>query len=51
MVYDGVRGFPLEGLLKHAYSAAIYTTCFHLVMNQKKFDSLPADISSELTSQ
>ncbi len=44
MVYDGVRGFRLEGLLKHAFSAAIYTTCFHLVMNQKKFEGLPADI-------
>lgn len=44
MVYDGVRGFKLEGLLKYAYAAAIYTACFHVVMNQKKYDSLPADL-------
>jgi TRAP-type C4-dicarboxylate transport system substrate-binding protein len=44
MVYDGVRGFRLEGLIKHAYSAQIYTTCFHVVMNPKKYESLPADL-------
>lgn len=44
MVYDGVRGFKLESLLKYSYAAAIYTACFHIVMNQKKYDSLPADL-------
>ena len=41
--YDGVRGFRLEGVIKNYYVAHISLTCFHVVMNQKKFDSLPAD--------
>ena len=41
--WDAIRGFRLEGLLKHHYDARVYTACFHVVMNQAKFDGLPAD--------
>ncbi|MDW8469736.1 MAG: hypothetical protein RML56_12945 [Burkholderiales bacterium] len=30
--WDAIRGFRLEGLLKHHLDARIYTACFHLVM-------------------
>jgi TRAP-type C4-dicarboxylate transport system substrate-binding protein len=43
-VYDGVRGFRLESLVKHALSARVYVTCFNITMNQEKYDSLPADV-------
>jgi TRAP-type C4-dicarboxylate transport system substrate-binding protein len=40
--YDGVRGFRLENIIKNYYVAQISLTCFHIVMNQKKYDSLSA---------
>ena len=43
-VYDGVRGFRLESLVKHALSARVYVTCFNITMNQEKYNSLPADM-------
>jgi TRAP-type transport system periplasmic protein len=43
-VYDGVRGFRLESLLKHALSARVYVTCFNITMNQDKYNGLPADV-------
>ncbi len=41
MVPDGVRAFRVDGLVKSWYGIKVYTTCFHFVMNPKKFDSLP----------
>jgi TRAP-type transport system periplasmic protein len=43
-VYDGVRGFRLESLVKYALSAGVYVTCFNITMNQAKYDGLPADV-------
>ena len=42
--YDGVRGFRLEGLIKNYFHAKVSLTCFHIVMNQRKYDSLAPDI-------
>ena len=44
MVYDGLVGFRLEGLVKHYYPADMFVTCFHAVMNEKKYAGLPADV-------
>ena len=44
MVYDGLVGFRLEGLVKHYYPADMFVTCFHAVMNESKYASLPADV-------
>lgn len=41
--YDAVKGFRLEGLLKHHLDARVYTACFHVVMNEQKYAGLPAD--------
>ena len=43
-VYDGIRGFRLESLAKHALSARVYVTCFNITMNQDKYNGLPADV-------
>lgn len=43
-VYDGIRGFRLESLVKYALSAGVYVTCFNITMNQEKYDSLPPDV-------
>jgi TRAP-type transport system periplasmic protein len=43
-VYDGIRGFRLESLVKYALSARLYTTCFNITMNQQRYDQLPADV-------
>ena len=42
--YDAVKGFRLEGLLKHHLDARVYTACFHIVMNEQKYAGLPADV-------
>jgi TRAP-type C4-dicarboxylate transport system substrate-binding protein len=42
--YDGVRGFRLEDVIKNYYVTRISLTCFHIVMNQRKYESLPADV-------
>lgn len=44
MVYDGLVGFRLESLVKHYYRADLMVICFHAVMNEKKYASLPADV-------
>ena len=41
--WDAIKGFRLEGLLKHHLDARVYTSCFHIVMNEGKYASLPAD--------
>lgn len=43
-VYDGVRGFRLESLVKYALSAGVYVTCFNITMNESKYNSLPPDV-------
>ncbi len=48
MVPDGVRGFRLDGLIKHWFGAKIYTTCFHMLMNQRKYESLPPDVKKAI---
>lgn len=40
MVYDGLVGFRLETLVKHYYPADMFVTCFHALMNPRKYDSL-----------
>jgi TRAP-type C4-dicarboxylate transport system substrate-binding protein len=42
--WDGVRGFRLEDVVRSYYAARIAVTCFHVVMNRKKYDDLPADV-------
>jgi TRAP-type C4-dicarboxylate transport system substrate-binding protein len=42
--WDAIRGFRLENSLKHHLDARVYTSCFHLVMNPKRFEALPADV-------
>lgn len=42
--YDGVKGFKVDELTKFIFDADLYTTSFYFVMNQKKYDSLPADV-------
>lgn len=42
--WDGVRGFRLENIIKSYFAARLTLTCFHIVMNEKKFESLPADV-------
>jgi len=41
--WDAIKGFRLEGMLKHHYDARVYTACFHLVMNETKYNALPAE--------
>lgn len=42
--YDGIRGFKVDELTKFIFDADLYTTSFYFVMNQKKYESLPADV-------
>ncbi len=44
MIYDGLVGFRIENLVKHYYRSELMVICFHAVMNEKKFASLPADV-------
>ena len=48
MVYDGLVGFRLETLVKHYYPADMFVTCFHMVMNPRKYDSLPAAVKKAI---
>ena len=48
MVYDGLVGFRLEGLVKYFYPAEMFVTCFHIVMNQAKYEALPADVKNAI---
>ncbi len=40
LIYDGLVAFRLHGLVKYYLEARIYTACFHVVMNPRKFESL-----------
>lgn len=42
--WDAIKGFRLEGQLKNHLDARVYTSCFHILMNEKKYASLPADM-------
>jgi TRAP-type C4-dicarboxylate transport system substrate-binding protein len=42
--WDGVKGFRVDELVKFHLEAGIYNSTFYFVMNQKKYDSLPADV-------
>lgn len=42
--WDAINGFRLENALKHHLDARVYTACFHLVMNPKRFDALPPEV-------
>lgn len=42
--WDAIKGFRLEGQLKHHLDARVYTSCFHILMNEQKYASLPADV-------
>jgi TRAP-type C4-dicarboxylate transport system substrate-binding protein len=42
--WDAIKGFRLEAILKHHLDARVYTSCFHVVMTEQRFASLPADV-------
>lgn len=42
--WDAIKGFRLEGQLKHHLDARVYTSCFHVLMNEQKYAALPADV-------
>jgi TRAP-type C4-dicarboxylate transport system substrate-binding protein len=42
--WDAIKGFRLEGVLKYHFDARVYTSCFHIVMNEAKYAGLPADV-------
>lgn len=44
LIYDGLYAFRLHTLVKYFMDVRIYTTCFHVVMNPRKFESLPAEL-------
>jgi len=43
---ESVEGFKLDKVIKHAtlFPGGLYNTSFVLIMNQAKYDSLPADV-------
>ncbi len=46
--WDAIKGFRLEGVLKYHFDARVYTSCFHIVMNEAKYASLPADVKKAI---
>jgi TRAP-type C4-dicarboxylate transport system substrate-binding protein len=46
--WDAIKGFRLEGLLKNHLDARVYTSCFHVVMNEAKYASLPSDVKKAI---
>lgn len=46
--YEAVHGFKLYEVLDHHLDAKAYTTSFYFVMNEKKYNSLPADVRAVL---
>lgn len=48
--WDAIKGFRLENALKNHLDARVYTSCFHLVMNPKRFDALPAETKKAFES-
>jgi TRAP-type transport system periplasmic protein len=48
LIYDGITVFKLDELLKYVTAADFYTMDFFVVMNEKKYNSLPADVKKVL---
>ena len=48
--WDAIKGFRLENSLKYHLDARVYTSCFHLVMNPRRFAALPADVRQAIDS-
>ena len=48
--WDAIKGFRLENSLKHHLDARVYSSCFHLVMNPKRFAALPPDVRKAIDS-
>jgi TRAP-type C4-dicarboxylate transport system substrate-binding protein len=46
--WDAIKGFRLENQLKHHLDARVYTSCFHLVMNPKRFEALPPEVKKAI---
>jgi TRAP-type C4-dicarboxylate transport system substrate-binding protein len=46
--WDAINGFRLESVLKNHLDARVYTACFHLVMNPKRFDALPPEVKKAI---
>ena len=46
--WDPVASFKLQEVLMHHLDAKSYTTSFYFVMNQAKYDSLPADVKQAI---
>ena len=46
--WDAIKGFRLEGILKHHFDARVYTACFHVVMSESRYAGLPADVKRAL---
>jgi TRAP-type transport system periplasmic protein len=46
--WDPVASFKLAEVLKHHLDARTYTVSFFLVMNQRKYDGLPADVKQAI---
>lgn len=44
--YEAIHGFKLYEVLDFHLDAKAYTTSFYFVMNQQKYDSLPADVQA-----
>lgn len=42
--WDAIKGFRLEGVLKHHFDARVYTACFHIVMSGARYAALPPDV-------
>jgi TRAP-type C4-dicarboxylate transport system substrate-binding protein len=46
--WDAIKGFRLEALLKHHLDARVYTSCFHILMNEQRYASLPAPLKKAI---
>ncbi len=42
--WDAIKGFRLENLLKHHFDARVYSSCFHVVMNEQKYAGLAPEV-------
>lgn len=49
--WDAINGFRLETLLKNHLDARVYTACFHLVMNPKRFEALPPEVKKAIDAR
>lgn len=48
MPWDPIYSFKLQEVTKYHLSAGTYTVSFFVVMNQSKYDSLPADVKKAI---